>query len=203
MGCCGIFMFLLINILAAVAQLAVSITLADWTGKPYSEQQRSIYPTLFIGSVVIFMILVLFRVIIVFAIFLSSTTNMHNEMTKKVLRASVLFFDSNPIGRITTRFSKDVVVLDLMVPPITVFVVMGAFRVVFITITICTFNPWLLIALLAALIFIIAVQRKGTPPTIDSQRMDNIMRGPVNSVLQMQVAGLVTLRAYDRLKFFK
>lgn len=102
-----------------------------------------------------------------------------------MLRSGVLFFDSNPIGRITTRFSKDVVVLDLMVPPVTVFVVMGAFRAIFIAITICTINPWLLIALGLAVILIGVVERKGTPPTIDSQRMDNIMRGPVNSVLQM------------------
>ena len=71
---------------------------------------------MFIGSVSLFIFLVLIRVIIVFAIFLSSTTNMHNQMTEKVLRASVLFFDSNPIGRITTRFAKDLVVLDLMLP---------------------------------------------------------------------------------------
>jgi hypothetical protein len=41
---------------------------------------------------------------------------MHAAMTKAVLRAKMLFFDSNPIGRIITRFSKDMNVLDLVMP---------------------------------------------------------------------------------------
>lgn len=158
---------------------------------------------MFCSSVGIFMILVIVRVIIVFAIFLASVTSMHNVMTEKVLRATVLFFDSNPIGRITARFAKDVVVLDLMLPPITVFVVAGAFRVVFIAVTICIINPWLIVAFAFGMIFIVIIQRKGTPPTIESQRMEAMSRGPVNSILQMQVTGIVTLRAYDRMAFFK
>jgi hypothetical protein len=37
---------------------------------------------------------------------------MHSKMIEKVIRSKILFFDSNPIGRIFTRFSKDVYVLD-------------------------------------------------------------------------------------------
>jgi ABC-type multidrug transport system fused ATPase/permease subunit len=42
----------------------------------------------------------------------NSTTNMHNEMTKRIAKAPVRFYDKNPIGRILTRFSKDIVTLD-------------------------------------------------------------------------------------------
>lgn len=81
LGCWGIVIFLTINIVASVTQLAVSFFLADWTKQDLENQQKSYYPNMFIGSVIVFMILVLARVIIVFAIFLSSTTNMHNKMT--------------------------------------------------------------------------------------------------------------------------
>ena len=43
-----------------------------------------------------------------------SVTGMHNEMGQKVIRAKILFFDSNPIGRITSRFSTDVAMVDGM-----------------------------------------------------------------------------------------
>jgi ABC-type multidrug transport system fused ATPase/permease subunit len=43
---------------------------------------------------------------------LLSSTNLLKKMTEKVIRAKILFFDSNPIGRILTRFSKDMVILD-------------------------------------------------------------------------------------------
>ena len=44
-------------------------------------------------------------------------------MTEKVLRAKILFFDSNPIGRIITRFSKDIAVFDMVIPVLAVFVI--------------------------------------------------------------------------------
>lgn len=126
------------------------------------------YPVAFAISIGIFMFLVMIRVIIVYAIFLMSTTNMHNAMAEKVLRAAVLFFDSNPIGRITTRFTKDVVMLDLMMPPIAVFTAIGAFRVIFIFITVALINPWLLIALAIGMVGIKIIYEYGISCTIDS-----------------------------------
>lgn len=41
---------------------------------------------------------------------------MNQSMTERVLHASIQFFDSNPIGRIVTRFSKDIAVFDLIIP---------------------------------------------------------------------------------------
>lgn len=54
---------------------------------------------------------------------LKAATNMHNMMAEKVLRANILFFDSNPIGRITTRFSRDMTILDMGIPPLTIMFV--------------------------------------------------------------------------------
>ncbi len=38
--------------------------------------------------------------------------SLHNQMFNSLLRAPVLFFDSNPIGRVVNRFSKDVSSID-------------------------------------------------------------------------------------------
>ena len=55
---------------------------------------------------------------------------MHNKMVEKIARAPILFFDSNPVGRVQTRFSKDTSTLDLLIPPITVFATFGWMRTV-------------------------------------------------------------------------
>jgi len=54
--------------------------------------------------------------VVIFYLIQTSANNMHAAMTKAVLRAKMIFFDSNPIGRIITRFSKDMNVLDLVMP---------------------------------------------------------------------------------------
>jgi len=45
-----------------------------------------------------------------------SATLLHTSILKSVLRAPMSFFDHTPIGRIITRFSKDIDVLDSQLP---------------------------------------------------------------------------------------
>ena len=42
--------------------------------------------------------------------------NLHNRMLKKISRAPLQFFDSNPSGRIINRFSKDTSIADSNLP---------------------------------------------------------------------------------------
>jgi len=61
---------------------------------------------------------------------------MHNIMAEKVIRSPVVFFDSNPSGRISTRFTKDLTIMDLMFPGITVFVTNSALRIISVAIVV-------------------------------------------------------------------
>lgn len=45
--------------------------------------------------------------------------SLHNQMFNALLRAPVLFFDSNPIGRVVNRFSKDVSSIDEQLSDVT------------------------------------------------------------------------------------
>lgn len=65
------------------------------------------------GALIVGLCLVmLIRSIIIYKIILTSGTNMHNKMTESILRINVVFFDSNPIGRIINRFAKDMGIFD-------------------------------------------------------------------------------------------
>ena len=73
-------------------------------------------------------------------------------MVERVSRATILFFDSNPLGRILTRFSKDVAIFDSIVARLSILVSQGIFRSIVNTVTVCIINPWLLIAMLIAIV---------------------------------------------------
>ena len=78
---------------------------------------------------------------------------MHYQMVTKVLRASILFFDSNPVGRVLTRFSKDMAILDSLMPTVCVFATFGIFRSLTVMLVVIILNPWL--ALVIALVIIL------------------------------------------------
>ena len=100
------------------------------------------------------------REMTIFNILIRSSSNIHKEMSYKIVRAKVVFFDSNPIGRILTRFSKDMAVLDLIVPPTAVLISFGIFRTVSVTISLCIVNLWLLIPLFFVLIYFVYIMKR-------------------------------------------
>lgn len=58
------------------------------------------------------MLMSLLRAQIIIRILAKSAFNIHNTMLSKVARAQIVFYDSNPVGRILSRFSKDIAVVD-------------------------------------------------------------------------------------------
>ena len=121
-GKCGIFLYWFMSILCALLQLLPSYILATWTALPFEEQQSETqYIWGFVASTLCYMVLSFARSYMMQAMMLTSTTNIHNNMIEKVMRSPILFFDSNPSGRISTRFTKDLTIMDLMFSGIVVF----------------------------------------------------------------------------------
>lgn len=106
-------MFFLTGGLSAALQLFSTYFLAEWAGKPFEEQQKSYYPIVFAALILSFFAANMLRAVTYFAITLTAANNMHGAMIDKISRAPILFFDSNPVGRIMTRLSKDMTILDL------------------------------------------------------------------------------------------
>lgn len=128
---------------------------------------------------------------------------MHHTMVEKITRAPIVFFDSNPVGRIQTRFSKDTATLDLLIPPITVFASFGLFRTLTVFAVVCFIQPWLLIVISIAVLLMYLVFNYNVTVMIQSQREDSVFRGPLNSGMTNIISGLVSVRAYERIDSFR
>jgi len=122
---------------------------------------------------------------------------MHLAMCEKVLSANIEFFDSNPVGRILTRFSKDMAVLDLIMPPVSIVMTYGIFRAITVTVSIIIVNYWLLIPALITGCYVIYLMRMPSLAMIECQRVDAIARGPIHNLFSTVVNGLTSIRAYD------
>jgi ATP-binding cassette, subfamily C (CFTR/MRP), member 4 len=103
---------------------------------------------------------------------LTATTNMHTKMAWKVLRSKIQFFDSNPIGRVTSRFSKDMLLLDHVFAGITIFVTQGIMRSITVAITVCITNPFLLIIVSIGICQMIWVLKVSTRAMSDAQKLE-------------------------------
>lgn len=118
------------------------------------------------------MIFTFIRSLVFTYLVLDATTNMHNKMALKVLRSKIEFFDSNPIGRITSRFSKDMLMLDQIFLGITIFVTQGILRAITVAIMVCFTNPMLIIVCIFGICYMVWIMKTGKPTMSDTQKLD-------------------------------
>lgn len=111
--------------------------------------------------ILVYMLLTVLRSVSIVVICSISSTRMHDEMTRRLARAKILFFDSNPMGRILTRFSKDTNMLDSMIPVQLQLATHGIFRTLTVGMVVCVIYPYMLLAILVAVVSMILIIRFG------------------------------------------
>ena len=179
-GTCGAICLFIVCLLTALTQLLPSIWLAKWLSEEENEESEDmINPAIFGSLIAVFLLFSLMRSLTIFQIILKGATNLHDAVTKSVLRANILFFDENPIGRIMTRFSRDLMVFDLVVPIISIITVQGFFRTATVIIMVVIINPWMLVVTLFCGILMFITMRRGSRVMIESQKRDAESRGPI------------------------
>ena len=90
------------------------------------------------------------------AIFASRT--LHAKMLKNILRSPMSFFDTTPLGRVLNRFSKDVYVIDEVIPGSARAFLFTFFSVLSSLVVIVVTTPIFIIAIIPLGIFYFLVQ---------------------------------------------
>ena len=123
-------------------------------------------------------------------------------MIQKTLSAKPAFFDTNPIGKIQTRFSKDVKVIDYDLPFVSNFVLTFLFKTIGIWILIAI-SVYYTIALFVVLIIAVLCLRHFVWKILqDIQRHKQISEERVEDKINQCVEGIFTIRNYGRFDHF-
>eukprot|EP00672_Neobodo_designis_P009213 CAMPEP_0174878814 /NCGR_PEP_ID=MMETSP1114-20130205/82947_1 /TAXON_ID=312471 /ORGANISM="Neobodo designis, Strain CCAP 1951/1" /LENGTH=1291 /DNA_ID=CAMNT_0016114203 /DNA_START=29 /DNA_END=3901 /DNA_ORIENTATION=- len=120
----------------------------------------------------------------------------HSRVVTALLKSPMSFFDTTPTGRILNRCSKDLEMLDVVVPEtLSIFynlalVVIGAW-------ILQTFGAWPMPIVYAIVVALFYYFFSGYVVTNHGvKRLDAVMRSPVLSIMNEALGGLPTIRAY-------
>ena len=141
---------------------------------------------------------------------------LHHKLADKILHAPVLFFDSNPIGRVLTSFTKDISVVDelfyeksmafiivsrssqVLMPMILLQLLLACIMSVgFFTIS----NFLNAVPILVAVVFIFVLYRFSSGVVVNTRRESSIAKSETNSLVTSFIDGLVTIRAMKKQKY--
>ncbi|GBN11356.1 Multidrug resistance-associated protein 4, partial [Araneus ventricosus] len=165
---------------------------ADAASRVNTPYHLSVYA----GLVLIVFLLSLLRTIGFFHMCMKASRNLHNKMFRCVLRSPVAFFDSNPVGRVLNRFSKDVGVIDETMPMAALDATIIFCTLFGIICVVAIIEPLLLIPTLIISVAFIFLRRFYLPTARDVKRYEGITRSPVFSHLSTSLYGLTTIRAF-------
>ncbi|KAI4538915.1 hypothetical protein MG293_011182 [Ovis ammon polii] len=126
-----IIFLILVNIAAQVAYVLQDWWLLNWANVQsglylgtYVEEAADVMFVLnwflgvYSGLTVSTILFGITRSLLLFYVLANASQTLHNKMLESILRAPVLFFNRNSIGRILNRFSKDIGHMDDLLPQI-------------------------------------------------------------------------------------
>ena len=134
---------------------------------------------------------------LVFALCLRCSINLHDGIFKRILRSPMLFFETNPMGRILNRFTRDLGIIDQQLP-VTVsdlnYNLMSSLGVVLTTVVV---KPWMAVPCFTLALIAIPFRLYYIRSARELQRLDSIARTPVYTHITETFYGLTTVRSFD------
>ncbi|XP_045534713.1 multidrug resistance-associated protein 1 isoform X4 [Papilio machaon] len=121
---------------------------------------------------------------------------LHALLLENVLKAPLQFFEVTPLGRILSRFSKDVDVLDTLLPSQASDVIYCAFEVLGTLFVISFSTPIFMSVILPIGLLYYVIQRFYVATSRQLKRLESVSRSPIYSHFGESITGATTIRAY-------
>ena len=188
--------FLFIIALFAVSQ-GTKIFADLWLGRGLG------LPIYFVAIAVMF-VLMLFRSLALVSLAARASRTLHDGLMASLLSAPVnLFFDVTPTGRILNRLSADLDNIDTRLPE-TVLLLLNSLFVILGSLVMAVYaSPWFLVLLAPLFVLFFGLVSRFASTSRQIKRIESVSRSPLFSHFGETLAGLATVRAFNRVAQFR
>ncbi|KAK8524847.1 hypothetical protein V6N12_029701 [Hibiscus sabdariffa] len=193
---------ILIQCIFVVLQAASSFWLAFSIHIP--NMTNSMLIGVYTGIATLNVVFVFFKSHYAFLLGLKASKAFFSGLTNAIFKAPMFFFDSTPVGRILTRASSDLSILDFDIPITIVYIECGITELM-ATIGIMAFITWqVLIVAILAMVALKYIQDYYVASARELRRINGTTKAPVMNHAAETLQGVVTIRAFNMVdRFFK
>ncbi|NXW59282.1 MRP3 protein, partial [Eurystomus gularis] len=187
------------------AAIGANVWLSDWTNEPVingtqhnTAMRIGVYAAL--GLLQGLIVLISSFTLAMGAI--NAARTLHAALLENKFHTPQSFYDTTPTGRIINRFSKDIYVIDEVIPS-TILMFLGTFFTSLSTmIVIIASTPLFAVVIVPLAILYFFVQRFYVATSRQLKRLESVSRSPIYSHFSETVSGASVIRAYRRVKSF-
>lgn len=127
-----------------------------------------------------------------------ASKNLHNSLLWNVMRCPMSFFETTPMGRIVNRFSKDINIIDEIIPRSTKSFI-TTFMTMLGTIFVISYSTPIFVAVLVPIAFLyVLTQRFYVASSRQLKRIESVKRSPIYNHFFESINGASTIRAYGK-----
>ncbi|KAM3748774.1 hypothetical protein ACB098_05G133800 [Castanea mollissima] len=196
-GICVVMILFMCYLLTEVLRILSSTWLSFWTDQSTSESYRPgyyilIYALLSFGQVAVTLANSYWLIISS----LRGAKRLHDAMLHSILRAPMIFFNTNPTGRIINRFAKDLGDIDRNVANFINMFLGQVWQLLSTFVLIGTVSAISLWSIMPLLILFYAAYLYYQSTSREVKRLDSITRSPVYAQFGEALNGLSSIRAY-------
>ncbi|KAL9978598.1 hypothetical protein ACROYT_G016133 [Oculina patagonica] len=164
---------------------------------PFEQQKSFTTLAVYESIVTVSLLLTIISSFCFYLAALKASENLHDQMTKAVMKAPVLFFDTNPVGRILNRFSKDIGSMDALLPGQFLFASQLWLYFFSATILSAVTNVWLFITCTPLTVLFIYLAKYYLKSAREIRRLEAITCSSVYSLIADTVTGLEVIRSSE------
>lgn len=180
-GGVGTFFLVYIGYILSVANgLATNAWISYWTSDgSYQNHSQAFYLGIYFILAVTVGIFTFFRAFLLASFGVRASETLHKNLLHSVLRAPQSFFDTTPLGRILSRFSKDIYSIDLELADMLDFFLFCSLQVLTSIGTILFVTPWFGVAIVPLGFLYFRILNYFRAVSRETKRLDSIARSPV------------------------
>ncbi|KAG4941625.1 hypothetical protein JHK87_045496 [Glycine soja] len=142
-------------------------------------------------------IFLLTRTLLVVYMGIQSSTYLFFQLMNSLFRAPMSFYDSTPLGRILSRVSSDLSIVDLDIPFILSFTVVGVIYF-YSNLTVLAIISWQVLVIAIPMVYLsIRLQRYYFSTAKEVMRVNGTTKSFVANHIAETTAGVVTIRAFE------
>ncbi|KFP36442.1 Canalicular multispecific organic anion transporter 2, partial [Chlamydotis macqueenii] len=187
------------------AAIGANVWLSDWTNEPVINGTQHNTATRIGVYAALGLLQGLIVLISSFTLAMggiNAARTLHAALLENKLHSPQSFYDTTPTGRVINRFSKDIYVIDEVIPP-TILMFLGTFFTSLSTmIVIIASTPLFAVVIVPLAILYFFVQRFYVATSRQLKRLESVSRSPIYSHFSETVSGASVIRAYRRVKSF-